>query len=472
MSISNSHRVRVGWLVSLVVWALVALPSVSRADTTFNNRPALANYSSAVDEGTWCGEGVAERRYVLGNTNGILPACDSQQHVLQTWKPITKGIIPSYVDLDAATGGVFDAWFSSHPLSNDFPRLAVTGVLIRCGLPINYFDLSSPWAPWSDRSNGWLAARTLLTNLVATAKTSSSVTNGVRIFVEGYETNCSQLYSESHWSHVVQPPTWSEGGGSTSSWGECSGQIEESSVARTTNITAYGQSVTYSKMNDLTESESSSDSQEVNCGYDGGSTVTWRAWGSAHSTESSVSFGYNVWSGDAYALCYTGLSATVDFYEKMLVGASVRTDTWTYSSFDGFEDECDENSISPPSWGAIPYSYLNHAATGVTVVPLTTGVSPTNWSKTQTSIKAIDVGAVIFSVDHALPNIVQYVSGSYSYHPSISANCSYSGSNSYICWNASLASHDFIDYTRTVSGFGGYTPQTPRYLFRWNFNYN
>lgn len=440
------------------------------ADTCFTNRPASSNYTYAVDEGTWCGKGLVERRLALDNPLTILPACDSQQHFLQTWKPITKGIIPSYVDLGAATGGVFDAWFSSHPLSNDFPKLAVTGLLIRCGLPVNYFDVAPPWRPGSDISNGWPAARTLLTNLAATAKTSATITNGIRTFADS---SSNSYYRSERTIETLDVPdgcTPDHGGSDTGDHpvGQYVELCSQANSLSTTGITSYGQSVSYDYACTDDDIYEYSYASSVGWGDQSGGGfccyvrhTTWTYF----ERSSSKSFDYNSFSGNARCPAQSNLSAWVDFYEKITSsGPTAQTDTWTYAVDDGAETYCESTTC--------PMVLLNTVqGTSAVIIARNIGIQTSGWHRVQAGVEKSPGNAyVLVPIEYPVPaellNAGPYESGSCSLHQSGIQYC-----DDY-CNNNSLTRTYDRTYVRRVKIWNGYTPQTPRYLFLWNFNYN
>lgn len=178
---------------------LALLAPLSRADT-FDNRPALDNYTYAVDVGTWCGKGLVERRLAVDNPLTILPVCDSQQHFLQTGKPITMGIIPSYVDMQEASNGSFDEWFAStnHPIT--FPMITVTGLVSSCDFPTDFFSYT-PWRGLDQDGEtttdyGWRNLAVVIRRLLATAANAGTALalNGTKTLFSDEITGGGQDY--------------------------------------------------------------------------------------------------------------------------------------------------------------------------------------------------------------------------------------------------------------------------------------
>jgi len=467
--------VRLTWLAFL---CFLLLASGSPAES-FSARPALTNYTYAVDMGTWCGKGLAERRLALGSSSTILPACDSQQHFLQTWNSAVKGVIPSYVDMGEAIGGAFDAWFSSHSSSNSFPTLTVTGLLIRCGLSVSYLDTLPPWLAKSDNPDGWPAARRVLTNLIATAAISSSITNGLRTYedeslgssyrsslVSGYE-RCSvhdDTINECSCSDEQQSQSEDVEGFDV----DC---CAASNTLYTTNdVTSYGLAVTYDRTCEKIDRSSESAWKSLSgdlCGL-GPGYVCIEDGGEASSSEksSSLSLSSQRFSGDAFSPAVSGLVATVDFYEKCLsTGPSAETNICVYPVADGDEDTCDNDD--PTGFYATAGVALRTATgTNVVVIDLTVGIDTSNWHRTQSKVKQRPASGISFAVNYSIPTLAEQDVGSYTYHGSGSAACP-----SLLCGDATASMEEHVTYVKRVVRWRGYTPQAPWYLFRWDFDY-
>lgn len=484
-----------------VVGAGVVCPAT--AGNSFTNRPAFSNYTDAVDLGTWCGKGLAERYRALESSVAILPKCDSQQHFLQTWKSSTVGIVPSYVDMNKQVNGTFNSWFSTPIIatnppstnwSSSFPMLTVTGLIARSDLPTNYFTYT-PWrvlgnpGPGADpyvqsgktaADYGWQNVLLVITNLSATHKTSAALTNGVRTFVNA-STNTAWGHSYARdfdelddgcngdWSTNIDNIT-------STNYGDPSAVCSVAFPDKTTNISGYGaaeSAITYSETCASSYQASYFDfygHHVCTWGIGGGDSCSW-AFTSLNDNDdetraSSKQVSKSWWAGNAYcSVAVTTLSASVDFYEKIVSsGPSAQTDTWTYLVYDGFDGEC----------GA-PFWPLNHSATQSVVISLTEGIPAyTNWTKRQTKNKGAGELAVVFGVAYTIPALSAYSSGSYSYSDHTSADCPYDpdcGDYSSTAVNQTSTSSEDT-YTRNIVRWNGYTPQTPKYLFRWNFNYN
>lgn len=127
--------------------------------------------------GTWSGKATGECRLALLDTNPVLPRASSQQACVISYKGDASGLIGSFVDSNQVVSGTFNDWFAA--TNSDFPFLAQTTLIVRCGLPTNWFDVT-PWTGTALATNDWRGMTNVLARLLWTRLDGTAVfTNGI-----------------------------------------------------------------------------------------------------------------------------------------------------------------------------------------------------------------------------------------------------------------------------------------------------
>ena len=178
-------------IVSLVA---MFIGSCVTSGVEFSWRPTTSNLAEAVDSGTWMGRSIEEKSTALCKSVVLLPAAESQQHMLEIGKIWIMENAEDFVDNDYNNGD-YTAWLNAtsywaytyinycrrewNPSSLNGPyyqegrsnsrppMLAVTDLLSRAFAPSNYFT-HTPIRVWMSPEYGWAPSTTLLTKLIWT----------------------------------------------------------------------------------------------------------------------------------------------------------------------------------------------------------------------------------------------------------------------------------------------------------------
>ena len=175
----------------------------------FPDRPAVTNLEYGVDVGTWCGRAAEERRKVLGNTNLLLPRCQSQREYLIGLKSAVVTCLDDYVNHTMVNGFSFNNYFASTKTAF-FPMWTMSNILVEVGHPTNYFFVT-PQVDLSTSDYGWNGLRLALNLLRATWKMANA-SNAYEVIKSGGATN-------NYWVHSFYRSPDSLG----TCWGGCYG---------------------------------------------------------------------------------------------------------------------------------------------------------------------------------------------------------------------------------------------------------
>lgn len=163
--------------------ALAALGWPAWAQWTTNAWPSASHPRSLSDQVMDCYSGVLERCDAAGILGPYEPSWYRWNHYeVRNLKSQLVDLVPCCVDPGEAVGGNFNTWFGSG--HSDFPRLTLTGVCARAGLPLDYLDIDTldETTPWRNLTGsgttnlyGVQGVHDILTQLVWVARSDHEI---------------------------------------------------------------------------------------------------------------------------------------------------------------------------------------------------------------------------------------------------------------------------------------------------------